>query len=84
MGWYIVRRLLAGRLLQGAVSVVLVTTITFFLIHLVPGDPFAATGEAEPFGGAVILVNDRPPPLDDVVFHGGGTRRRGMDGNLEG
>lgn len=37
------RRLLAGRLIQGAVIVVLVTTITFFLIHLVPGDPFAAT-----------------------------------------
>jgi peptide/nickel transport system permease protein len=41
-----VRRLLAGRLLQGAVIVVLVTTITFFLIHLVPGDPFASTLES--------------------------------------
>ena len=37
------RRLLAGRLLQGAVIVVLVTTITFFLIHLVPGEPLATT-----------------------------------------
>jgi peptide/nickel transport system permease protein len=36
-----VARYLLGRLLQVAVVVVLVATITFFLIHLAPGDPFA-------------------------------------------
>ena len=35
-------RYLLGRLLQVAVVVVLVATITFFLIHLAPGDPFDA------------------------------------------
>ena len=35
-------RYLFGRLVQVAVVVVLVATISFFLIHLAPGDPFAA------------------------------------------
>jgi peptide/nickel transport system permease protein len=38
-------RYLLGRLLQVAVVVVLVATITFFLIHLAPGDPFSAAVE---------------------------------------
>jgi peptide/nickel transport system permease protein len=37
-----VARYLFGRLVQVAVVVVLVATITFFLIHLAPGDPFSA------------------------------------------
>jgi len=37
-----VARYLISRLLQVAVVVVLVATITFFLIHLAPGDPFSA------------------------------------------
>jgi peptide/nickel transport system permease protein len=37
-----VTRYLLGRLAQVAVVVVLVATIAFFLIHLAPGDPFAA------------------------------------------
>jgi peptide/nickel transport system permease protein len=36
-----VRRFLAGRLLQAVIVVFLVTTITFVLIHLAPGDPLA-------------------------------------------
>jgi len=40
-----VARYLLGRLLQVAVVVVLVATITFFLIHVAPGDPFAGALE---------------------------------------
>jgi peptide/nickel transport system permease protein len=36
-----VRRYLAGRLLQAVIVVFLVTTVTFVLIHLAPGDPIA-------------------------------------------
>jgi len=36
-----VRRFLAGRLAQAAIVVFLVTTVTFVLIHLAPGDPIA-------------------------------------------
>ncbi|MBK5188111.1 MAG: hypothetical protein JJD97_07680, partial [Gemmatimonadaceae bacterium] len=35
------RRLLAGRLLQGLAVVWVVTTLTFALLHLAPGDPFS-------------------------------------------
>jgi peptide/nickel transport system permease protein len=38
-----VRRFLAGRLLQAVIVVLLVTTITFVLVHLAPGDPISAT-----------------------------------------
>jgi peptide/nickel transport system permease protein len=36
-----VRRYVAGRLLQAAIVILLVTTVTFVLVHLAPGDPFA-------------------------------------------
>ena len=36
------RRYLGGRLLQAVSVVFLVTTLTFFLVHLAPGDPLAA------------------------------------------
>lgn len=39
------RRYLAGRLLQSLIVVLLVTTISFFLIHLAPGDPFSFVGD---------------------------------------
>jgi peptide/nickel transport system permease protein len=39
-----VRRYLAARLLQSLVVVLLVTTISFFLIRLAPGDPFSYEG----------------------------------------
>jgi peptide/nickel transport system permease protein len=38
-----VRRFVAGRLAQAAIVVLLVTTVTFVLVHLAPGDPIAAT-----------------------------------------
>jgi peptide/nickel transport system permease protein len=37
-----VRRYLTARLLQAVSVVVLITTLTFFLVHLAPGDPIAA------------------------------------------
>jgi peptide/nickel transport system permease protein len=36
-----VRRFVAGRLAQAAIVVFLVTTVTFVLVHLAPGDPVA-------------------------------------------
>jgi len=36
-----VRRYVAGRLLQAMIVVLLVTTVTFVLVHLAPGDPVA-------------------------------------------
>jgi peptide/nickel transport system permease protein len=36
-----VRRYLAGRLIQAVIVVFLVTTVTFVLVHLAPGDPVA-------------------------------------------
>lgn len=39
------RRLLAGRLLQGLAVVWVVSTLTFALLHLAPGDPFSYQGE---------------------------------------
>jgi len=40
-----VRRYLAARLLQSLIVVLLVTTISFFLIRLAPGDPFSFGGD---------------------------------------
>jgi peptide/nickel transport system permease protein len=40
-----VRRYLAARVAQSAVVVLLVTTISFFLIRLAPGDPFSFVGD---------------------------------------
>jgi peptide/nickel transport system permease protein len=40
-----VRRYLAARLLQSVIVVLLVTTISFFLIRLAPGDPFSFGGD---------------------------------------
>jgi peptide/nickel transport system permease protein len=37
-----VRRFLAGRLAQAVIVVLLVTTVTFTLVHLAPGDPIMA------------------------------------------
>jgi peptide/nickel transport system permease protein len=36
-----VRRYVAGRLLQATIVVLLVTTVTFVLVHLAPGDPIS-------------------------------------------
>ncbi|HEY2066507.1 MAG TPA: ABC transporter permease [Gemmatimonadaceae bacterium] len=47
------RRYLAGRLLQAVGVVFLVTTLTFVLVHLAPGDPIAMTLERPGIGDAV-------------------------------
>ncbi|MEO6208630.1 MAG: ABC transporter permease [Gemmatimonadaceae bacterium] len=39
------RRLLAGRLLQGLAVIWLVATLTFVLLHLAPGDPYSYLGD---------------------------------------
>lgn len=39
------RRFIAARLLQSVIVVLLVTTISFFLIRLAPGDPFSFVGD---------------------------------------
>lgn len=39
------RRLLAGRLLQGLAVIWVVSTLTFALLHLAPGDPFSYQNE---------------------------------------
>jgi peptide/nickel transport system permease protein len=44
-----VRRHLVARLGQSLIVVVLVATISFFVIRLAPGDPFAFTGDNIPF-----------------------------------
>jgi peptide/nickel transport system permease protein len=40
-----VRRFIAARLLQSVIVVLLVTTISFFLLRLAPGDPFSFVGD---------------------------------------
>jgi peptide/nickel transport system permease protein len=40
-----VRRYIAARLLQSVIVVLLVTTISFFLVRLAPGDPFSFVGD---------------------------------------
>ena len=47
------RRYVAGRLLQATIVVLLVTTVTFVLVHLAPGDPIA-------------MLLDRPGVTDAV------------------
>ena len=49
--------LVARRVAQAGVVAVLVATLTFFLIHLAPGDPF--TGLGEQIGGATLQAEQR-------------------------
>jgi peptide/nickel transport system permease protein len=51
-----VRRFLAGRLLQAVIVVFLVTTVTFVLIHLAPGDPIAVALDRP---GVTEAIRDR-------------------------
>jgi peptide/nickel transport system permease protein len=51
-----VRRFLAGRLAQAAIVVLLVTTVTFILVHLAPGDP-------------ISIALDRPGVTGEVRQH---------------
>ena len=68
------RRLVVGRLLQSVVVVFLVTTISFFLIRLAPGDPFSYEGSAWNLSPAVRAQlraqfgYDRPMPEQYVRY----------------
>ncbi len=42
-----------------------------------------AQGKAEPFGRAVIFENDWSPPIDHRLFDRRGTRRGGVESDLE-
>jgi peptide/nickel transport system permease protein len=70
-----VRRYLAARVLQSLVVVLLVTTISFFLIHLAPGDPFSFAGDF-PISNTVReqlraqYGYDRPAPEQFLLFLG--------------
>jgi peptide/nickel transport system permease protein len=74
-----VRRLLVARLGQSLIVVILVATISFFVIRLAPGDPFSFVGENIPFAvrdhWRRVYGFDRPP-LEQfgryvlAVFHG--------------
>lgn len=63
------RRFLLRRLLQGAATVWLVATLTFVLIHLAPGDPFAADPGRSGISEALVAQRrahhgfDRPLPV---------------------
>ncbi|MBF4805737.1 MAG: ABC transporter permease, partial [Pseudoleptotrichia goodfellowii] len=43
-----VLKFLVNRILMGLVTLWLVITITFFLLHLLPGDPFQSEKEVSP------------------------------------
>ena len=75
------RRYLAARLLQSLIVVGLVTTISFFLIRLAPGDPFSFVGDF-PMSGTVReqlraqYGYNRPAPEQFVLFLGNVARGR--------
>jgi len=76
-----VRRYLAARLAQSVIVVLLVTTISFFLIRLAPGDPFSFAGD---FNVSEAVRNrlraqygyDRPMLEQFVLFLGNVARGR--------
>jgi peptide/nickel transport system permease protein len=67
-------RYLSGRIAQAAIVVVIVATIAFFLIHLAPGDPFAAAMDNPKITEAVRAQwrasygLDRPVPEQYVKY----------------
>jgi peptide/nickel transport system permease protein len=67
-----VRRRLAARLLQSLIVVAIVTTISFFVIHLAPGDPFSYDSpnitEAVRQHWRVQFGYDRPLPVQFVRY----------------
>jgi peptide/nickel transport system permease protein len=54
-----VARFVALRALQAVAIVFLVATLTFVLLHVAPGDPFAARGEASGAAGRELLAQHR-------------------------
>lgn len=67
-------RYLAGRIGQGAVTVLLVVTVTFVLIHIAPGDPLTAVATRTALPPEVLaqmrrnLGLDRPIPEQYVRY----------------
>ena len=68
------RRLIIGRLLQAVVVTLLVTTLTFVLIHLAPGDPWSremASAHITPQARAVLDSTyglDRPVAVQYLLY----------------
>jgi peptide/nickel transport system permease protein len=67
------RRLLAGRLLQGLAVLWVVATLTFALLHLAPGDPFSYQNERRVAPEVVahwrhIYCLDRPLPAQYACY----------------
>jgi peptide/nickel transport system permease protein len=76
-----VRRYLAARLLQSLIVVLLVTTISFFLIHLAPGDPFSFGGDSTMSSAVRERLRaqygyDRPAAEQFLLFLGNVARGR--------
>ena len=74
-------RYLAARLLQSLIVVLLVTTISFFLIRLAPGDPFSFVGDMPMRPGLREQLRaqygyDRPAPEQFLLFLGNVARGR--------
>lgn len=62
------RRFLLRRLLQGAATVWLVATITFVLIHLAPGDPFAGDPGRSSVSEALVAQRRAHYGLDRPLY----------------
>ena len=67
------RRLLAGRLLQGLAVIWVVSTLTFALLHLAPGDPFSYMGDRRIAPEVIahwrhVYCLDRPLPAQYVCY----------------
>jgi len=76
-----VRRYVAARLAQSVIVVVLVTTISFFLIRLAPGDPFSFAGDFNISAAVRDQLRaqygyDRPVLEQFVIFLGNVARGR--------
>jgi peptide/nickel transport system permease protein len=76
-----VRRYFAARLAQSVIVVVLVTTISFFLIRLAPGDPFSFAGDFAMNAAVRDQLRaqfgyDRPAPEQFALFLGNVARGR--------
>jgi peptide/nickel transport system permease protein len=67
------RRLLAGRLLQGLAVLWVVATLTFALLHLAPGDPYSYQGDRRVAPEVVahwrhVYCLDRPLPAQYACY----------------
>jgi ABC-type dipeptide/oligopeptide/nickel transport system permease component len=71
-----VRRFLARRLAHGAAVIFIAASLSFFLVHLAPGDPFSSTLDSATIDPATKAAwreaygLDRPLPEQYVRFLG--------------